>query len=106
MRLGFGSWVGKIPCSRNDNPFTILTWRIPWTEEPGGFLCTSVQRLNFGIRDMRAARGSNQMGWVAEDKAPERRDRSPCPSHSLRFFGYASTPSSELLYFLQEARLE
>ena len=103
--MGLVPGLGRSAAVEMTTHFTILAWRIPWTEEPGGFLCTGVQRLNFGIRDMRAARGSNQMGWVAEDKAPERRDRSPCPSHSLRFFGYASTPSFELLYFLQEARL-
>ena len=37
-RLGFSSWVGKIPW-RTDSTAThssILAWRISWTEEPGG----------------------------------------------------------------------
>ena len=30
-------WVGKIPWRRKGLATTgILTWRIPWTEEPGG----------------------------------------------------------------------
>ena len=46
---GFSPWVRKIPGEGNGNPLhysflekemathsTILSWRIPWTEEPGG----------------------------------------------------------------------
>ena len=30
-------WVGKIPWRRKWPPYSsILAWRIPWTEEPGG----------------------------------------------------------------------
>ena len=30
------SWVGKIPLEKGmATHFTILAWRIPWTEEPG-----------------------------------------------------------------------
>ena len=103
--LGSIPGSGRSPGVGMATHFSILAWRTPWTEEPHGLLCTSVQRLNFGIRDMRATGGSNLTGWVAEDEAPERRDRSPCSSHSLRFSGYVSTPSFELLCFLQEGRL-
>ena len=27
---------GRSPGEENGNPSSILTWRIPWTEEPGG----------------------------------------------------------------------
>ena len=35
---GFDPWVGKIPWRRKWQPISssILAWRIPWTEEPGG----------------------------------------------------------------------
>ena len=26
---------GRSPGEENDNPLSILAWRIPWTEEPG-----------------------------------------------------------------------
>ena len=34
---GFDSWVGKIPLEKGmATHSSILAWRIPWTEEPGG----------------------------------------------------------------------
>ena len=46
-RRGFDPWVGKIPwrggmatCS------SILAWRIPWTEEPGGLQFIGSQRVS------------------------------------------------------------
>ena len=36
-RHGFDPWVRKIPWRRAwQTHFTLLAWRIPWTEEPGG----------------------------------------------------------------------
>ena len=36
-RRGFDPWVGKIPLEKGmATPSSILAWRIPWTEEPGG----------------------------------------------------------------------
>ena len=37
-RLRFNLWVGKIPWRREgvETCSSILAWRIPWTEEPGG----------------------------------------------------------------------
>ena len=29
-------WIGKIPWSRKWQSSSILAWKIPWTEEPGG----------------------------------------------------------------------
>ena len=35
-RPGFNSWVRKIPLEKGmSTHFSILAWRIPWTEEPG-----------------------------------------------------------------------
>ena len=31
----FNPWVRRIPCSRKVTPFSILAWKIPWTEKPG-----------------------------------------------------------------------
>ena len=33
-RLGFDTWVGKIPWRRNGNHSSIFVWKILWTEEP------------------------------------------------------------------------
>ena len=48
-RLGFDPWVGKIPWKRKWHPLSILAWRIPWTEEPGGLQPIELQ----GIRQMK-----------------------------------------------------
>ena len=35
-RCGFNPWVRKIPWRKAWQPTSILAWRIPWKEEPGG----------------------------------------------------------------------
>ena len=44
-RRRFNSLVGKIPWRRKWQPTSILTWRIPWTEEPGGLQSMGSQRV-------------------------------------------------------------
>ena len=41
--VGFSSSVGKIPWRRAQPRSSILAWRIPWTEEPGGLQSTGSQ---------------------------------------------------------------
>ena len=48
---GFDPWVGKILEEGNGNPFCILAWRIPWTEEPGGLQPRGLQRHDW-VADM------------------------------------------------------
>ena len=43
-RHGFDPWAGKIPWSRKWQPCSsILAWKIPWTEEPGGLQSMGLQ---------------------------------------------------------------
>ena len=35
-RSRFNPWVGNSPGEGNGNPSSILAWRVPWIEEPGG----------------------------------------------------------------------
>ena len=45
-RPGFDPWVGKIPWRRKcQTHSSIVAWRIPWTEEPGGLQSTGSQRV-------------------------------------------------------------
>ena len=46
-RQGFDPWVGKIPWRRawQHTAVSILAWRIPWTEEPGGLESIGLQRV-------------------------------------------------------------
>ena len=40
------SWVRKIPWRRKWHPYSsILAWRSPWTEEPGGLQSMGSQRV-------------------------------------------------------------
>ena len=34
-RPRFNPWIGRIPCRRKWQSTPALTWKIPWTEEPG-----------------------------------------------------------------------
>ena len=43
-RSGFDPWVGKIPLEKEmATHSSILAWRIPWMEEPGGLQFTGSQ---------------------------------------------------------------
>ena len=44
-RHGLHPWIGTIPGEGNDDPSSLLAWRIPWTEEPGGLPSTELQRV-------------------------------------------------------------
>ena len=70
-RHGFDPWVRKIPWRRawHPMPSSILAWRIPWTEGPGGLLSVDLQS--------RTRLGDLPSTW------------GPCGSHS--------TPSTRFL---------
>ena len=41
MRRGFGPWVGEISLEEGmATHSSILAWRVPWTEKPGGLQST------------------------------------------------------------------
>ena len=42
---GFIPGLGRSPGVGNGNHFSILSWRIPWTEEPGGLQSIVLQRV-------------------------------------------------------------
>ena len=61
MRLRFDPWVGKIPWRKGmATHSSILGWRIPWTEEPGGLQSMGLQRVRhkntMGCKKYRAKR--------------------------------------------------
>ena len=37
---------GRSPGGGNDNPPSILAWKIPWTEEPGGLVSMGLQTVS------------------------------------------------------------
>ena len=43
--LGLIPGLGRSPGERNGTYPSILPWRIPWTEEPGGLQCMGSQRV-------------------------------------------------------------
>ena len=43
---GFDPWAGKIPLEEGmASHSSLLAWRIPWTEEPGGLQSMGSQRV-------------------------------------------------------------
>ena len=52
-RGGFDPWVRKIPWRRvRTTHSSILAWRIPWTEEPGGLQFMGLKRIGHDWRDL------------------------------------------------------
>ena len=41
------SGPGRSPGGRHGNPLSILAWRIPWAEEPGGLQSMGSQRVSW-----------------------------------------------------------
>ena len=48
MRLRFNPWVRKTPWRKSNNPLQYFSWRIPWTEEPGGLQSMGSRRVRQG----------------------------------------------------------
>ena len=47
---GFDTWVGKIPLKKEmATHSSILTWEIPWTEEPSGLWSVGPQRVGHNL---------------------------------------------------------
>ena len=47
---------GRFPGGGNDNPPSILAWKIPWTEEPGGLVSMGSQRVRAHMTEPRCTR--------------------------------------------------
>ena len=45
--LGLIRGLGRSPGEGNGNPSSILAWKIPWTEEPGGLQSMGSQRIEY-----------------------------------------------------------
>ena len=50
-RRRFDPWVGKIPWRKKQHS-SVLSWRIPWTEEPGGLQSMRSQRVRHDWSDL------------------------------------------------------
>ena len=54
----FNPWVGKVLWRRAwQTHFSILAWRIPWTEEPGRLQLTGSQRVGHNWSDVACTHG-------------------------------------------------
>jgi len=42
---------GRFPGEGMAIPSSVLAWRIPWTEDPGGLQSTGSQKSQIGLRD-------------------------------------------------------
>ena len=67
-RCQFNPWVGEILWSRKWQPTPVffLTWRIPWTEEPGGLQSIGSQRVGRYCMKQLSTHGCKKiffLGW-------------------------------------------
>ena len=67
-RCGFNRWVRKIPWKRVlATHSSILTWRIPWTEEPGSLLSMGLHRVGHDWSNLASnRRTSHQSPYLGE----------------------------------------
>ena len=64
-RPGFNPWVRKIPWRRMWQPTPVfLTWRIPWTEEPGGLQSMGSQKVGYDWATKRNRRISAEVSYL------------------------------------------
>ena len=55
-RLGFDPWIRKIPLEQGMAIHSsILAWKIPWTEEPGGLPSMGSHRVGYDWSELAAA---------------------------------------------------
>ena len=47
--MGLIPELERSPGEGNGNPSSILAWRIPWTEEPGGLHCIGSQKVKHDL---------------------------------------------------------
>ena len=59
--LGSIPGSGRSPGGGHGNPASILAWRIPWTEEPGGLQSTGSQRVGHDSSDLAHAQVETDM---------------------------------------------
>ena len=65
-RPRFNLWVRKIPWSRKmATHSSILAWKTPWTEKPGGLWSMGSQRVGHDWRDLAL--------WLNQRSVPQRR---------------------------------
>ena len=51
-KIRFNPWVGKIPWRRAWQPPSILSWRIPWTAEPGRATVHGVEKSRTRLKQL------------------------------------------------------
>ena len=103
-RCGFDPWVRKIPRRRAWLPHSsILVWRIPWTEKPGGLQSIGLQRVRHDWNDLARSmlkaqvfRNLQCLKSLTWSKAKLKFKSRSCLTHSWespRLQGYLSSPS-------------
>ena len=70
-RHKFHPWVRKIPLEEGTATHSsILAWRIPWTEEPGGLQSTKSERVGHGWSDLAHTKSK----VIREDASQRRKE--------------------------------
>ena len=97
----FNPWVGKIPWRRAWDilHFNILTWRIPWTEEPGRLWSVGLWRVRHDWSDWASTYTSETVTITYAKKS----DSSPpkvsfCLLHLIVVVAYVTAQNLSVVY--------
>ena len=63
-RLRFDPWVRKTPGGEMATQSSILAWRIPWTEEPGGLQSMGSQRVRHDLATEHMCNLCSKNNWI------------------------------------------
>ena len=79
--MNFWEILSKGTGEGNGNHFSILTWKFPWTKEPGGLEFTELHRVGSKVAGMHASRGTKIMPDIlyedhTEDKYEKKQENS------------------------------
>ena len=70
-RPGFDPWVRKMPWRREQATHSsILAWRIPWTEEPGGLQSMGLQKSD-PTEQLTLSLSLTSLLWVGAVQCPK-----------------------------------
>ena len=62
---GSSPGMGRSPEEKNGNPSSVLAWKIPRTEEPGGLQFMGLQRVGQDCTSMQYTKNHNILGFRA-----------------------------------------
>ena len=99
-RCGFDPWVRKIPEKGMATHSSILSWRIPWTEEPGQLTVHGVTKSWMWLSMQEGDQNVNQNGVISQMLKDDARENGPVTGTS-ESYKTLKTKEGEPWWFLR-----